>query len=337
MNKLSLAIIGFGNSARAFSKILQNNQAKIAQEYNTEVIVNAIATATRGCLYNKNGLALEELLNTSQYFDHPDYVQMTSKEILEAADYDVMIELTPLNIESGQPAIEYLKIALNRGKHVITANKGPLAHAYGELQSLANLNQVLFLYETTVMDGTPIFNLIRETLPYCKILGFDGILNTTTNFILEELENGSDFEIALEKGKKEGFVEANPTNDLAGNDAAAKTAVLINTLMNKHIKPEDIEYEGIIGITKEDVIKAKKENMKYKLICQASCADGIRASVKLQKVSLSHPLANINGTSSAITLHTDLMGSITIVENNPTIMQTGYGIFSDLLRIIKGT
>jgi homoserine dehydrogenase len=335
MNNLSLAIIGFGNSARAFTKILMSKEHEIRQLFDYNIQINSIATATRGNVYCKEGINPLDLLNNNEYFNHKDYTAMSVLELIDIAQYDVLIELTPLNIETGQPAIEYIKRALKRGKSVITANKGPLANAHNELKSLAISNSASFLYETTVMDGAPIFNLIEDTLPFCEILGFEGILNTTTNFILDKMEHGMSYDSALELGRSQGFVEADPQNDLAGKDAAAKTAVLANVLMNASIKPNQVDYEGIMGITSDDILSAASANKRYKLVCKATKEEEIKTSVKLQLLDLSHPLANINGTSSALNIHTDLMGIITIIENNPSIEQTGYGIFSDLIKLLK--
>ncbi len=335
MNKLNIAIIGFGNAAKAFSKILIEKEKNIIDKYDFKPIITAIATNSRGCLISDEQLNIKELINMKNYFNHPKYTTLNSLDLIKQANYDLMIELTPLNIENGQPATEYIKTALKRGKHVITANKGPIAHAYQELKELANHMNVKLYYETTVMDGTPIFNLFNDTLPFCKVIGFEGILNTTTNYIITEMEKGISFKDALEKGRKQGFVEANPKNDLAGYDAAAKVSVLVNALMNKNIRPQQVQTEGIETLSFDDIAKATKNNVKIKLLCRAYYENSeLIAEVKLKKLNFDHPLANINGTSSAITIKTDLMKDITIIENEPEINQTGFGIFSDMIRLI---
>lgn len=336
MKNLKIAIIGFGNAAKSFSEILLNNSENIISKYNINPIITAIATNTRGNIMSDKALHLEQLINTKDYFNHPDFVEMTTEELVQKANYDVLIELTPLNIKNGQPAINYITQAMKKHKHVITANKGPLAHAYQELKSLAEKMGVEFLFETTVMDGTPIFNLVNKTLPFCKILGFEGILNTTTNFILTEMEKGVTMQDALAKGEEQGFVESDPANDLRGYDAAAKVAALANVLMDRNITPQDVLTQGIEGITEEDIEMAKANNTRIKLLCRAKLVnDSFTAEVVLTPLAISHPLAMINGTSSAITLNTDLMKDITVIENSPEIAQTGFGIFSDLITLIE--
>lgn len=336
MNKLKIAIIGFGNAAKAFTKILINKEKDIQQQYQIEPIITTVATNTRGNLVSKNSLNLEQIIDMSNFFAHPNFSDLSTKELIEQADYDVLIELTPLKIETGQPAINYITKAISRSKHVITANKGPLAHSYKKLKQLSEDMNVHFLYETTVMDGTPIFNLVKNTLPYCKVVGFEGILNTTTNYILTEMEKGLTMKKALEAGSKLGFVETNPKNDLAGYDAAAKVAVLANILMDQNITPKDVITEGIENIKLEDVERASQSGKRLKLICKASFVDGeLKAKVQLEGLLLTHPLSMISGTTSAVTLKTDLMKDITIIENEPEITQTGFGIFSDLVRLIQ--
>lgn len=341
MRTLKLAIIGFGNSGRALAKIILEKQKEIKNSFNYELKVTAIATASKGNLLNKEGIDLEKALSDverSGSFDRIDsaYSELSTMEIIDRTDYDVMIEITPLNIFTGQPAIEHIQRVINRGKHVITANKGPIAWKYRELKALADKQKVIFLHETTVMDGTPIFNLVEETLPMCKILEINGILNTTTNFVLEEISKGKSYEEAIEEGKRRGFVEAEPSLDIEGWDAAAKTAALINVLMEGDVTPKDIYRKGIEDITSEDIQKAEESGRIIKLLCHGGIKDG-KAFGRVSPIEIDkkHIFSTITGTSSVLSIKTDLMGEITVVEHDPEIEQTGYGLFSDLLRLIK--
>jgi len=256
--------------------------------------------------------------------------------MIEKLEYDGLIELTPLNIDSGEPAISHIKGALKRGKHAITGNKGPIAFAYKELKKQAFEKNVKFLYETTVMDGTPIFNLLEYTLPLCRVNSVSGIFNTTTNFILVEMEKGKTYEEAVEEGKRRGFVEADPSMDIEGFDSAAKTCALLNALMDANIVPSDIRRKGIEDIKIEDIIRAKEKGKIIKLLCRGY-RDGekVIGEVVPEEVDRTDVLATIDGTSSVLKIETDLMGAITVIENDPEIEQTGYGIFSDTMRLLK--
>lgn len=334
-------MIGFGNAGRALAKILLEKQQEILDTQGWQLKVVAIATGSRGNLVDEEGIDLAEALEdlSQRGFFHKDkkgYSHWTTMDLVEKVDYDVLIEITPLNIFSGEPAIQHIKGAMHRKKHVITANKGPIAWAYRELRSLADKQHLQFFFETTVMDGTPIFNLVQETLPMCKVLEVNGILNTTTNFVLEEMNNGRTFEEAIAEGKRRGFVEANPAMDIEGWDAAAKTAALLNVFMDAKVTPLDIERKGIEEITPHDLLQAEKEGKKIKLVCHGKKeGDKVMGKVYPAKVDKGHVFSTITGTSSVLTLKTDLMGEVTILEHDPEIQQTGYGLFSDLLRLIK--
>ena len=338
MKTLKIGILGYGNAGRAYGKLLLEKAPEILKEYNTEVKVTAIATKTKGTLICAEGIDLEEiereLVNHGKFLDGQD---ISAINVAETADYDVLIELTPLEIFSGQPAIDHIKAAFCRGKHVISANKGPLAWAFRELRDMAAQNNCLFFYETTVMDGTPIFNLTDHTLKMCKVIEIHGILNSTTNFILEELEKGVPYEDIIEEGKKRGFVEADPAMDVEGWDAAAKVTALMNVLMDAGLTPPDIERKGIEYITAEQIKGAKKRGKAIKLLCSGKLEDGkAKGYVKPEEINENSLFASITGTSSAVSITTDLMGTISIVEHEPEIEQTAYGIFSDTLRIIAG-
>jgi len=181
MKRLNVAMIGFGNAGRAFSRIVLEKQKEIEQAMNCDIRIVAITTGSRGSFICKEGIDLKEACRQVEEegafrTDSPQYSRLTSMEVIRSVEYDVMIELTPLQIFTGQPAIDHIKGAMQRKKHVITANKGPIAWAYKELKEMAKQKGVCFYYETTVMDGTPIFNLIEDTLKFCKVTEVSGIL-----------------------------------------------------------------------------------------------------------------------------------------------------------------
>src|SRR5205807_1223829 len=147
------------------------------------------------------------------------------REWLVAAQADVLFEATSLNVDNGEPAVDHICAALEHGAHAITANKGPIVHAYRALRDLAAAREKRFLFESTVMDGVPIFSLFDE-MPAIHLQGFHGILNSTTNVILSEMEKGLSFEAALKKAQELGIAETVPTHDIDDWDAAVKTAAL---------------------------------------------------------------------------------------------------------------
>lgn len=344
MREMKVAMLGFGNAGRAFAELIQSKREEIKKNYDCDVKVVAIATGTRGSLVNEEaGVDLAKAcsdMDRLQRFDTEggDFSRLVSMEIADTVDYDVLIELTPLAIFSGQPAIDHIKSALNRRKHAITANKGPIAWAFEDLRKLAKEQGVRFYYETTVMDGTPVFNLVDETLRMCKVTEVSGILNSTTNFILEELAKGKAYDAVIQEGKERGFVEADPSMDVEGWDAAAKTTALLNVLMGADITPDQIDRKGIAEITVEQIQDADARGKVIKLICRGTIENGkVVGRVAPAEIDKNDLLASITGTSSVVSITTDLMKTLSVVEHDPGIEQTGYGVFSDLIRVITTT
>lgn len=255
-------------------------------------------------------------------------------EWLTAAHADVLFEATPLNVESGQPAVDHIRAALEHGAHAITANKGPIVHAYRELRDLAAARGKRFLFESTVMDGVPIFSLLDE-LPVIHLQGFHGILNSTTNVILGEMENGLSFDEALKKAQALGVAETDATHDIDGWDAAVKTAALINVLMDVPVRLDQIERDGIGDLTPQALRNARRDGWAFKLVCRARrTADGVEASVRPEKVLSTQPMARIQGTSSYIYFETDIFPGLAITEENPGLYATAYGMLADFVRAL---
>lgn len=253
---------------------------------------------------------------------------------LAAAQSDVLLEATSLNVESGQPAVDYIRAALEHGAHAITANKGPIVHAYRELRDLAALKGKQFLFESTVMDGVPIFSLFDQ-LPALHLQGFHGILNSTTNVILSQMEHGLSFDEALKKAQELGVAETDATHDIDGWDAAVKTAALITVLMNTPIRLDQIAREGIRDLTPQAVRTAKRDGWAFKLVCRARrTSHGVEASVAPEKVVSTQPMAKITGTSSYIYFETDIFPGLAITEENPGLYATAYGLLADFIRAV---
>ena len=340
MKELKLALLGFGNAGRAFGRLLMDKHEKIKKEYDTDVKVVAIATGSRGNLYCPQGLdiasAINDIEKDGKFAADRGLTEMTTMDIVEKADYDVICEMTPLNIFTGQPATDHIRGAFARGKHAITANKGPVAWHFSALKQQAKEAGVCFFYETTVMDGTPVFNLVEHTLKMAEVTEVSGILNSTTNFILEEMEKGCEYGDIMERGRALGFVEADPAMDIEGYDAAAKITALLNVLMDAGITPDMVDRKGIEDITYEDIENARAEGKIIKLVCKGT-RDGegkVHASVQPTLVDRTDLLATVNSTTSIVSITTDLMKKVTIVEHDPEIEQTAYGVFGDLLRVL---
>lgn len=344
MQTKKLALLGFGNAGKAFAKLLMEKHEQIKEKYGYNVVVTAIATGTRGNLAVPTSAeaidlaaAIEDIETLGKFSARLPLTDLTAVQIAEQADYDVLVEMTPLNIFTGEPAITHIETAFARGRDVITANKGPIAWKFAALRDMAAQNGCRFFYETTVMDGTPVFNFVEKTLQMAEVTEVSGILNSTTNYILEEMAAGKEYDEIIRKGQEIGFIEADPAMDIEGYDAAAKITALLNVLMDAGITPDKVARKGIEDITLGDIEAARNKGCVIKLICKGSrSADGtVKASVMPQEIPLTDMLASVNSTTSVMSVTTDLMKKISIVEHEPEIEQTAYGIFGDLLRVLS--
>ena len=289
--------------------------------------ITAIHTARHGTAYDNKGLPLE-----------PDFGLPAASvdEFLDRARPDVAIEITTLNPASGEPAISHIQSAFARGIHVITANKGPIAFAYTHLAAAARAAQVQFRFESTVMDGSPIFNKFRNNLPAVQVLGFVGALNSTSKVVLAAMERGRSMAEGVREAQALGIAEADVAYDLEGWDSAAKAAALANVLMNAGITPQDVERQGIGAVSTQEAMSLAKSGRSLVLTSRGE-TDGksVRLRVHPEVVESGDLLAAARGTSNILVLHTDLMGTLAAISIDPGVNQTAYGLFADLVDIAR--
>jgi homoserine dehydrogenase len=260
------------------------------------------------------------------------------REWLKVAAADVLFETSSLNAATGRPALDYMRTALEMGAHAIGANKGPVIHGHRQLTALAYSMKRRFLFESAVMDGVPIFSLFREAMPAVHILGFRGVLNSTTNVILEGMESGLNFEDAIRKAQELGVAESDPTDDIEGIDAAVKVVALANVLMEADLTLNDVRREGIRNITVEPLRQARTNGEAWKLVCSAKRTPaGVEAFVEPQRLKLDDPLAQVRGTSSVISFETDILPQLIITEQDPGLETTAYGLLADFITAVRSS
>jgi len=338
---LRLAIIGFGNVGQEFARLLLSKRQWLLRSKGLDVEVVAIATGSKGSLMSDRALDLERVLSEIQANGHirgyPDsHTELPPSDIISETVADMAIELTTLDVRSGEPAICHISRAMECGLDVITANKGPIAFAYSELKALARSCGVRFRFEGTVMDGTPVFNLVEKTLPGCQVTCVRGILNSTSNFVLSEMSKGQTMEDAVKRAQALGIAEADPSLDIDGWDAAAKITALANVLMDARKTPLDVDRTGVRDLSSHDLTDAIKSGKKIKLVASADISDGeVRLRVRPETVGPDSAFWSVEGTSSALSISTDLMGELTILETDPAITQTAYAVFSDMILVVE--
>ena len=345
---LDLALLGFGHVGRRFVRLLDEQRERLAREHRLACRIIGIATRTHGAALDRRGLDASRALRLAQEGQPLDALH-------DAAEGDppadglaliarlgstpgsgprVVVETTVLDITTGRPAIDHVRAAIGAGAHVVTANKGPAAFAYRELRDRAATAGVQFLTEGAVLDGIPVLNLVRETLPTVRVDRFRGILNSTTNHVLTAMEQGTPATEALAAMQAEGIAEADAALDMDGWDAAAKTAVLINVLMGGHATPQAIARIGISALSTSDVQAARRRGRRIKLVASAERrGHEVHGEVAPVELPQDDALARLDGQANAIVLRTDLLGEIMITELDGGLTQTAFALLADVVTV----
>jgi homoserine dehydrogenase len=338
---MKLALIGFGVVGQGLAEILRDKVDELRQQYDFTGEIVAVATRNHGSLYHPDGLDTANLLKTIQqgHLDYyPDIADLSRNwdvdTLVRQSNADVVIETTLTNLLTGQPALNTCYAAFDSGKHVVLANKGPVAVAYADLKERARRAGKRLLFEGTVMAGTPSLRLAREALAGCRISEARGIVNGTTNYILTQMEAGMNYADALASAQALGYAEADPTADVDGWDAAGKVIILAAALFNTRLTLKDIRVKGISEITPQEIQEAAAAGERWKLIARVTPDN---ASVQPTRIPTSNPLAAVSGATNAITFATDLLGDVTLVGPGAGRLQTGFALLSDLLDIHRGS
>jgi homoserine dehydrogenase len=334
----NLALVGFGNVGKEFLRLLVAKHAALRRDYGIDWQLTGIASRRLGWRSAPEGFEPAAVLAG----EWPQSAAGASRsgnvrEWLAEASADVLFEATSLNRHTGQPAIEHLEAALDAGAHAISANKGPVLYAFAALRERARRCGRQFLFESAVMDGTPIFSMFPHSLPAVELRGFRGILNSTSNVVLAGMEYGLSLDEAVKEAQRLGVAETDPSDDLEGWDAAVKVAALAIVLMDVPLELSQVERTGIRTVTPEQARAAVARGKRYKLVCSAErVPGGVRASVRPELLPLTDPLAQLEGTTSALRFDLDVFG-LSIIEHKPGVIATAYGLLADFIRAVRAT
>jgi homoserine dehydrogenase len=323
LRRIDLAIIGFGNVGQRLVTLLDERSARLARDYGVTCRVAGTASRRQGAVFENEACT--------------DAFDVIGRLSCSPAPIRIVVETTTLDVNNGEPATSHVRAAIAAGCHVVTANKGPVAFAYEALREAAEGAGVRFLFEGTVMDGVPVFNLARAALPAVQILGFEGVVNTTTNHIITALESGETFAAALSRMQEEGIAEADPSLDVEGWDAAAKAAALANVLMDARITPHAVQRRGIDEATGGDARRALANGRRLKLVASArrDPAGMVSCAVGPRELPADHLLAGLAGNANALILETDLLDRIAISQLSSSLTQTAYALLSDIVSIVR--
>ncbi|MGD1838526.1 MAG: homoserine dehydrogenase [Nitrososphaeraceae archaeon] len=330
---MRIILIGYGVIGQNLTKLLISKSIDLYGLYGIKPRIVACVDKG-GSALDPSGLNLQRLLDVKK---STGTVANYSKEnnsldpiqIIESTDAEILLELTPTNLENGEPGLTHITTGMKYGKNIITANKGPLSVAFPSLVELANYNGVAFRFSGTVGGGTPVLEFAKRCLKGDRIVSFRGILNGTTNYILSKMQEGLSFDEALTDAKKKGYVEANPSLDIDGFDAGAKLVIMANWLMGLKVTIDNVSRKGISEIKKEDIVNAEKEDMIIKLI--AKC-ENKKLVVEPTKISKNDPLC-VNGTLNAVTFSLEHSGDQTIVGRGAGGIETASAVLRDMIEI----
>jgi homoserine dehydrogenase len=339
---IRLLLLGYGHVAQVLLSLLASRSEWLGNELGVRPVISGIGTRSRGFHIHSQGIEATLLARDAdplQRFISSSTRVNNAESFIEAGKTvgaTLLIELTTLNPHNGQPALRYIRSALQTGLNVITANKGPVAFAQSELQALARHQRTQFRFESTVMDGLPLINLAQFTLQGVGISSFRALLNTTSSLVLSMIEQGYTRNEAIVKAQKLGIAEADPWYDLDGWDAVMKTTILSNTLLEGQLTPHMVARTGIRDLTPDEICVAAQANTPFRLVSQAHRKhDVLIAEVRPLRLDRGDILQVGKGTTSVITIETEAMGTLTLVEHEPTVLQTAYGVLSDLVTILK--
>jgi len=377
--RVRLCILGFGNVARRLCEVLAARERDLAEHFGLEVVVTAAGTRSHGSLVAPDGLSPAATLRAAGL--EPGDLQSApatpagwgfaeparpGAELIAVSGADVLVEATVQEEGGAATAIAHVEHALTRGMHVLTVNKGPIAWDYRRLADLAAAHGRRLLFEGVTMDGCPVYNLAARCLPGTRVLGISGVLNSTTNYLLDAMAEGRAFDEALAWVQAEGFAEADPSHDIDGVDAASKTAALANVLMDARLTPADVPRESIRAVDAERIAAVRAAGRRLRVACEAEVVDGaerlpvlgaahagaprdpapaadapataaeppaVSAAVRLVEVDADHPFFAVGGSMSTVVIRTDLMGEVQVVERDALLTQTAYALYSDLLSL----
>jgi homoserine dehydrogenase len=336
LRTVRLCLLGFGSVARAFCALLAQQERALAAEHGLRVLVTAAGTR-QGSLLVPEGMTPAAVLAAVGEQPGPPQAARPADELLSASAADVLVELTVMEEDFAPVATGHIETAFRLGMDVVTANKGPIAWNWRGVAAAAKASGRRIRFESTVMDGLPVFSLLEFALPDCRLLGFEAVFNATTNYIVDAMGIGRSFDEALAHVQAEGYAEADPAHDIEGWDAACKAAALANVAMDAGITPADIDKQSLRDVPLKRIAQARSNGNRLRLVTTVWREESgrVRGRVRATELDIDHPLAPVGSESLGAILHTDLMADVFVCEIAGLVPQTAYGVYADLLHLCR--
>ena len=331
---MKIQVIGLGNVGKGLLQLMIKEKEKISKSLDIKIVT---LSDSNGTIINEDGIDIKKILKykNNNWLNYSKYLKdYSGLDSIKYVKSDIVVELTPSTV-NGEPGLSHIKESLRLGKNVVTANKSPLVMAYDELTKLAESNNVKLLFEATVGAHLPIFCLLRSCYGIDQIVSVKGILNSTTNYVIGEIENGKTFEGALDEAIRSGWAETDYSDDVDGIDAARKLVILSNFILGKNSRLDNVRTIGIRNI--ENLIsEAKTQRKKVKLLCELEYdSKNVDLSVSPQTIDLDDPLATVNQGNMGISLMFQNLGEVFISVKYNSPLQTAYAVLNDIISIQK--
>ena len=326
---MRIAYLGFGSVGRALHALLERRRDALAREHG--IICSVTGVASRRIGWRADAAGLDPSVPTGA-------ACRDVRHWLAESRADVVFEAIALDPHTGQPALDYLRAAIEHGAHAISANKGPLVHGYRELLRLAADRGRQFRFEAAVMDGAPVFSLISECLPLAGLSAVRGVFTSTATVVLEAVEEGLSLDEGIARAQRLGIAEADPSYDVDGWDSAVKLCAVGNVLLGGDLRPGDVVREGIRSLTERAVHQARDKGRPFRLIGEVGrdSAGVIRARVAPRQCSVSDRLGVVRGATLVMHYEAEVFpGGLTVTSHDPDPTTTAFGMLADLVRVTR--
>ncbi|WP_409178121.1 homoserine dehydrogenase [Brevibacillus fortis] len=316
---IKLGLMGFGTVGTGVVRIIQAHQEDLQKQTGLSIEVSRILV--QDAEKSRNLSSMEGALTTDP------------ASLLDDPEIEVIVEV----IGGIHPAKEYILGALERGKHVVTANKDLMALHGAEILAKAQEKGCDVFYEASVAGGIPILRALVEGFSSDRIAKMMGIVNGTTNYIMTKMsQEGAEYSEVLKEAQALGYAEQDPTSDVEGFDAARKMAILATLGFRVPMKLEDVDVKGISSVSKEDIAYGKQLGYEIKLLGLARRdEEAIEVSVQPTLVPKSHPLASVNGVYNAVYVHGEAVGETMFYGPGAGELPTATAVVSDLVTVVK--
>ena len=342
MVNIPIIICGFGNVGRTFGRLLAKKVIFLKEHYDLEVDVRAVVDINGAAVAGDSPMAMEKLVEFcsrgGQVQEFPDLGRpgLTAAQVADKVPAKVWVEITPTNIQHGEPGLGNIRAALNHGLHVITANKGPLVLRFAEIMEIASNQSVRILYSAATAAALPTLDVGSICLAGTHLLSAEAVLNGTSNYILTHIqEDDIPYDEALAEAQRLGIAEPDPSYDVEGWDTANKLVLIANGLFRADVSLDDVTVQGITKVTLEDIWKAR-ENGKVIRLLGTIQREGERVRVSVAPVALDrdHPMSAVRGPEKGITYTTDTMDRVTVTGGKSNPLGAAAAMLKDLINLV---